>query len=222
MDETQLSALEELLVELKKILEELRAQKKETEPKLDLPKFFSSIRSSLFGGRLSAAQVEGTEAKVRAFLEASLPLSHAAYDLATSYHETAKRMQPVREGLNARDTWRRKHLRYYPYYGRGDVQLTWLANYQRADRELDLGGRLLADLDLALDKDISAKILVRGMSEGWFTGKKLSDYLPNEVGTRAQFKQARRIVNLMDKADLIAGYALSFQTALKEAGYGTI
>lgn len=220
MDDVKLQALEELLVELQKIIADIKSEKSPSQTP-SLPTFFDSIRSSLFAGKLSQKQVLGMEAKLKAFQEASYPLSWAAYALATSYHETAQRMQPVREGLGVSDAWRRRNLRYYPWYGRGDVQLTWQANYEKADRELGLNGSLINNLDLALDSDISAKIMVRGMKEGWFTNKKLADYLPDEEGTRLQFKNARRIINLMDKADLIAGYSIKFQTALKEAGYGT-
>lgn len=188
---------------------------------LDLAVFFAAVRKSLFGGKLTAGQVQGMEAKLKAFQEAGYSVSWAAYALATSYHETAQRMLPVREGLNASDRWRKANLRYYPYYGRGDVQLTWLENYKRADRELGLEGALLKNLDLALDPDISAKVMVRGMQEGWFSkGNTLAKHLPNPEGTVSQFRQARRIINIMDKADLIAGYAIKFQTALKEAHYG--
>lgn len=203
------------------------SKQQELPSDLDLAEFFASVRVSLFGNKLTTGQVQGIEAKLQAFQEAGYPVSWAAYALATSYHETARRMLPVREGLSASDAWRRKHLRYYPYYGRGDVQLTWRENYAKADRELGLRGALLANLDLALDPDISARVMVRGMKEGWFSKDKkgvpynLSRFLVNNEETLVNFRQARRIINLMDKADLIAGYAIKFQTALKGAGYGT-
>lgn len=217
--------LEEFVQKLLPLLEAVPTEQPEIEDSsFDAAEFFSSVRKPLFSGRLTAKQVSGMEAKIKVFQEAKFPLSWAAYALATSYHETARRMQPVREGLNASDAWRKRNLRYYPWYGRGDVQLTWEANYKRADKELELGGKLVKNLDLALDPDISAKIMSRGMREGWFSGDKkgrhtLQRHLPKSEGTRAQFKQARRIINLMDKADMIAGYAVQFQDALKKAGY---
>ena len=214
---------------LQKILDEIKEETVkqeapvETPVDIDLVLFFKEVRPHLFV-RLNTGQVEGMEAKIKAFLKAGWPVSWAAYALATSYHETARRMLPVREGLSASDNWRKKNLRYYPWYGRGDVQLTWEDNYKKADRELGLGGALVNDLDLALDKDISAEILVKGMEEGWFSGDKvgrhtLKRHLPNKKGTKGEFKQSRRIINLMDKADLIANYALGFQEALLKAGY---
>lgn len=103
------------------------------------------------------------------------------------------------------------------FYGRGHVQLTWYDNYQRASRELNQNLPenehidLVAQPDLALNNDISAKIIVLGMKQGWFTGKKLSDYINDH---RTDFVSARRIVNGTDKADQIARYARIFETAL--------
>lgn len=218
-------ALRELLDQLKEILgqiEEASVENKQLNVNYEV--FFAEVRKSLFNGRLTQSQVAGTEAKIKAFIEAGFPLSWAAYALATSYHETAKKMVPVREGLNASDAWRKKNLRYYPWYGRGDVQLTWEENYKRADRELNLGGKLVNNLDLALDPEISAKIMVLGMKEGWFSGDSqgrhtLDRHLKKEEETVGRFTNARRIINLMDKAMLIATYAMKFQEALKKAGY---
>lgn len=196
-----------------------------TTPALNLKLFFDHIRPSALFKRLTVPQVQGHEQIIKEMKEKNIPLSWAAYILATSYHETAKRMQPVREGLNASDAWRKRNLRYYPWYGRGHVQLTWEENYVKADQKLGLGGELVKNADLALDPEISAEILVVGMKEGWFSGDKkgrhtLARHLPNgNAATRTQFKNARRIVNLMDKADLIADYAVIYQEALKKVGY---
>lgn len=216
--------LAKFLLDLKEILSTISTEVSNQEKTvLNRDIFFDEVRPMF--GKLTTSQVKGMEAKLTAFREASFPLSWAAYALATSYHETAKRMMPVREGLSASDAWRRKNLRYYPYYGRGDVQLTWRDNYVKADRELDLHGALLNNLDLALDPDISAKVLVRGMKEGWFSGDKkgrhsLVRHLPMEEATKEDFIPARRIINILDKAEMIAGYAVKFQAALKKAGYG--
>jgi hypothetical protein len=218
--------LAEFLEDLKEILGEVKVAAPEVLPqeeKYDKKIFFDEIRRKLFN-RLTISQVEGMEAKLDAFVDAKFPLSWAAYALATSYHETAAKMVPVREGLNASDDWRKRKLRYYPWYGRGDVQLTWESNYRKADKELGLNGALVRNPDVALDKDVSARVMVRGMTEGWFSGDRqgrhtLGRHLPEEQGTFEQFRQARRIINLMDKAELIANHALKFQDALKKAGY---
>lgn len=192
-----------------------------TANKLDLKAFFDHIRKPLFG-RLSAKQVSGHEDIIKELKARGVPLPEAAYVLATAYHETAKTMQPVREGLSASDAWRKKNLRYYPWYGRGHVQLTWEENYRKADQKLGLGGALAANPDLALDPEISAQVLVLGSVQGWFSGDKKGRHtLARHIktGTRAEYRQARRIINIMDKADLIAGHALIYKEALQKAGY---
>jgi hypothetical protein len=186
--------------------------------------FFDVLRhTSVLGPKLSVAEVTGTEAILDAL--AGFPRSWVAYALATAWHETAFTMQPVREGLSKSDAWRRTKLsRYYPYYGRGYVQLTWRENYARADAELGLNGALLADLDLALRPDIAAAILRRGMEEGWFAGDAhgrhtLTRHLPRDRSADDHaFRSARRIINGTDRAAVIAGHAATFQRALHKAG----
>ena len=147
-----------------------------------------------------------------------------AYVLATCYWETAHTMRPVKEAYyliktlktEARvEAWRKKNLRYYPWYGRGYVQLTWRFNYDRAGKELDID--LLTEPDTALDPTIAADICIAGMREGWFTGKKLSDYITLQ---KSDFKSARKIINGTDKDDEIAKIARDYDKTLKEAGYG--
>lgn len=151
-----------------------------------------------------------------------LPLPWCAYVLATEYHETAKRMEAVREGLDVSDAWRKRNLRYYPWYGRGEVQLTWERNYAFATKRLrELGHNgvdLVADPDQALDPKISTLVMIHGMLEGWFTGKKLRDYIPNSPD-RQNYRNARRIINGTDRADLIAGYAIEFEKALRQGDW---
>jgi hypothetical protein len=49
------------------------------------------------------------------------------------------------------------------------------------------------------------------MKHGRYTGRKLSDYIN---GTMCNFIGARKIINGIDKAELIAGYARSFLAGL--------
>ena len=67
--------------------------------------------------------------------------------------------------------------------------------------------------------DIAAKIMRDGMVEGWFTGKRLGDYLQGSFATLVQYQGARRIINGTDKAALIAGYAIQFESALAKGGW---
>lgn len=129
-----------------------------------------------------------------------------AYVLATADHETGGTMQPVREAGYLKNPIKYlRSLRYFPYYGRGHVQLTWKGNYLRYERLLGLP--LVANPDLALRFDVSVFILVHGMRMGAFTSKRLSDYIrPGHVN----FTGARRIVNGTDKAAKIAGLARDY------------
>ena len=183
-------------------------------------KFFAAIRP-LFG-TMTKAQVEGIEAKLAAFAALGSPLTHVAYGLATSFHETGAKMQPVPEIGRGRGKAYGKPGKHggQVAYGRGDVQLTWDFNYDRADRELGLKGALTSNYDRAMETEISAKIMVLGMTGGWFTGKSFGTYLPSKgKATVAEFTSARRIINGIDRAEKVAGYAMSFQAALVAGGW---
>lgn len=138
--------------------------------------------------------------------------NQAAYVLATAYHETAHTVEPVREMGGEKYL---KAKKYYPYVGMGYVQLTWRENYEKAGAAL--GVDFVAEPKLLLQARFAAPILVTGMAEGWFTGKKLADYLT--LG-KSDFVNARRIVNGTDDARLIGGYAREYDAALKAEGYG--
>lgn len=187
----------------------------------DLAKFFATVRERMHG--LKPEQVTGIETVLAA--AAGAPLAWAAYMLGTAWHETNTTMQPVREAYWLSEEWRRTHLRYYPYYGKGYVQLTWKGNYQRADdecakAELINPGDIMANTDLVMKPKIAAFIMRRGMEEGWFTGVKLAAVLPSSgVATRTQYMNARTIINGRDKADLIEDYAQVFEKALRDGGW---
>lgn len=189
--------------------------------------FFDELRiSGIFGNALKPDQVKGLQTVCSAAKAANWPLAFTAYALATACHETAYTMQPVREAYWLSENWRRNNLRYYPFYGRGYVQLTWKENYDKADRALNLSGQLSNNLELALDPDIAARIMVRGMQEGWFAGDRngnrhtLARHLPaNGAASVAQMTSARRIINGTDKNDKIAAEAMKFQKALQAGGW---
>jgi putative chitinase len=137
--------------------------------------------------------------------------AQAAYILATAYWETARTMKPVREAFWLSEDWRRENLRYYPWYGRGYVQLTWEENYQRAGAKLGLD--LTSNADVVMQPKIAAPILVIGMLEGWFTGKLLTRYVNDE---KTDFWNARRVVNAMDKANEIKALAQKYHEVLTD------
>lgn len=195
---------------------------------MDRKAFFDACRKGVMGPTLDGDEVSGAGAILDAMAGASLAAT--AYALATAWHETAHTMQPIREfggsayfrrmydveGQNPARA--RKYGNVQPgdgprYCGRGYVQLTWRSNYRKAGEKL--GYPLEGNPELAMRPDIAAQIMRRGMDEGWFTGKAFRDYLPvNRPAMLAEFRQARRIINGTDKADLIAGYAMQFQAAL--------
>lgn len=147
------------------------------------------------------------EAKTRGVLRNQL-----AYILATAYHETAHTMKPITEYGSQSYL---KSKKYHPYIGRGYVQLTWDYNYKKAGKKL--GVDFLKDPSLLLQSKYSVPICIIGMLEGWFTGKKLSDYITLK---KSDFVNARKIINGTDRQAIIAGYAVEYDVLLKELGYG--
>lgn len=125
-----------------------------------------------------------------------------AYVLATVDWETNFTFLPVREAYWLSEGWRQRNLRYYPFYGRGYVQLTHKVNYQRYSAILDMD--LVGQPDLALDEGTARFILVHGFKTGAFTGRKLEDYI--HAGG-ADFRGARRCINGTDRASEIAALA---------------
>ena len=103
---------------------------------------------------------------------------------ATTYHETARSMAPIKELGAGRGRAYGNPVPPYNqvYFGRGYVQLTWERNYVLATRKLRERGVVGGDVDLvrnpdlAMRPDIAAGVLIFGMLEGWFTGRKLIDY----------------------------------------------
>lgn len=150
---------------------------------------------------------------------------YVAYMLATTWHETAHTMQPIKERgsyqyLSKYDTGGlAKALGNTPgadgdgqrYAGRGYVQITGRANYSKFGQLLNLN--LIGDPDLTLLPNVAASILVVGSIKGLFTGRGLGHYI--RIGTLEEFKEARRVINGTDKATLIAGHALKFIKCLK-------
>lgn len=139
--------------------------------------------------------------------ELILRLTEYAYVLATIKHETAESYQPIKE--MGGDRYLRSKS-YFPFFGRGIIQLTWKFNYQNFSDILGID--LIHNLDLALEPETAWRICEYGMAKGTFTGKKLSDYF-NDKGT--DFVRARRIINGNDRAGLISGYAISFYQTLE-------
>lgn len=135
-----------------------------------------------------------------------------AYVLASADWETNHTFEAKREAywLSDPDSWlSRNHPEYYPYYGRGLIQLTWLSNYERYGAIL--GMDLVKNPDLMLNFDVALFVLVHGLRTGFFTGKKLSDFI---TAKEVNYTAARRCVNGTDKAIEIAVMARNYALEL--------
>jgi len=174
--------------------------------------FFASYRDAF--GPLSQGQVDGLNALLNSSgSDASITdVRWLAYMLATTYHETAQTFQPIEEigKGRGRPYGTPDATTGQTYYGRGFVQLTWKRNYQTFTDLL--GVDLVNQPELALEPDTAYKIMSVGMAKGLFTGKKLPDYINDQ---QCDYVNARRIINALDKADQIAGYAQKFEAMLK-------
>ena len=191
--------------------------------KFDHQKFFDGYRNAF--GSLNQPKVEGIENLLTA-LEADPDVSDerwAAYMFATVKHECADQWKPIEEygkgggrpygkaktviGLDGKSYTNK-------YYGRGYVQLTWDYNYKKMSDALGLQDGLYIHPEEALEPEIAYKIMSYGMRRGSFTGKKLGDYINGSV---CDYRNARRIINALDKADLIAGYAGKLEACFKNS-----
>jgi hypothetical protein len=166
-------------------------------------------------------------------IDLSSDVRFAAYMLATAKRETAKNgviYFPVTE--TGSDKYFNKN--YGPgtakgkklgntqkgdgalYKGRGYVQLTGRRNYTIVAASLgpEFGytiNYVISNPDAVLNPEFSYAIMVFGMRTGLFTGKKIQTYIND---TTTDYLHARRVINGMNEASLIAGYAQMFASIL--------
>lgn len=189
--------------------------------------FFNGYRDSF--GRLRQEMVTGIELLGRQMEtdDQIVDIRWAAYMLATVKHECADTWRPITErgrksyfdkyetgtkigkrlgNTQAGDGWK--------YRGRGYVQITGRANYERLSKALKLPveQNLIDHPDNTLIPAVAYSIMSYGMRKGAFTGKKLADYLS---GDTCDYKNARRIINGTDQWQLIQGYAEKFEEILR-------
>ena len=165
--------------------------------------FFDAARP-IFGGRLTQGHVEGMDFLLdyRAKYYPQVTDAQMAYILATAYWETAHTMQPVTE-YGSKTYLHNKP--YFPYIGRGYVQLTHRQNYAHYG---------LADTpEKALEPATAAHVLFDGILNGVFGGK-LGSYVN---ANKCDYVNARRCVNVLDRAKEIATIAVKFKSALLAA-----
>lgn len=216
---------------------------------MDRSKFFSSVRGSLFGGRLTEPQVQGMDAMLDA-VPAGMSADHLAYCLATAFHETGAKMQPVVENLNYRSASRIREVwpTRFPttaaaqmYVGKPEA----LANKVYGTRMGNLGGNdgwiYRGRGFVQITGRDNYKRAGRELGVDLLTFPELAEECETAAATlycgmlqgwftgkklADYFKpglvdpyNARRIINGLDRATEIAGYFRAFSAALKAAGY---
>lgn len=194
---------------------------------MDKAKFFGRIRGSLYGGRLKQVTVDNIN-EILGYWERNYPGSvptQLAYILATVLAEVGRNMNPVRETFATSDAQARYRLRHKPYaqprppyghayYGRGYVQLTWDYNYEKQAHKTNQP--LVQFPDLVLSTPIALEVLVEGMMAGDYNGH--GHGLPYYINdTKTDFYNARRTVNVLDRAGEIARYAEKYYDAIEFA-----
>ena len=150
-----------------------------------------------------------------------------AYCFATFKWETAHTMRPIDEFGTAE----RFNRLYGPqtrvgqrlgntqpgdgarFHGRGYVQLTGRANYSRAGQAFNVN--LTVAPDEAKDAELAYNIAIEGMRAGWFTGRRLDQYISGIQPP--EYERARAIINGTDKAQTIADLARRFDEVLLAA-----
>ncbi len=136
-----------------------------------------------------------------------LTAAQTAYVLATAEHESNMGNSMVEDRNYAA---KQNYSGGATYRGRGYPHLTHDTNYKHYG--------VLNNPAKAADPQFSAYIIVDGMSNGVFSkGNTLERYIPRN-GT-PDFRHARKIVNGMDKARLVAGYAQNYLNALNNCGF---
>jgi putative chitinase len=197
----------------------------------DRKKFFDAYRVRF--GPLTQALVEALEyllAKIEAdsrFGTTNADRRMLSYCLATFKWETAHTLEPIDE--RGGDAYFNR--RYGPetrvgkilgntqpgdgarFHGRGYVQLTGRANYTKAKKLT--GVDLISEPERARERDLAYQIAIQGMLDGWFTGRKLSQYFKPD-GT-ANYEDARAIINGTDQATRIADIGRRFSEILLDA-----
>lgn len=196
---------------------------------LDRDHFFKAVRPQ-FGGALKQPQVDGLTLILNEYEHRQWhDLRHLAYILATTQHETAATMQPIKEyggdqyfhdrydigGKHpeiARQLGNTQPGDGVKFCGRGYVQLTGRRNYAKAGAKA--GVDLLAHPEHVMEPPVALGVLFDGMAEGWFTGKNLSNYFDIDSDDPVN---ARRIINGLDRAAQIATLHAHFLAALSPA-----
>ena len=176
--------------------------------------FLARVTETLFRGSLPDWQREPLERLFAAGRARGKGLRKTAYVLATAYHETGRFRWMVELASGEAYEGRRDLGNTRPgdgprFKGRGFVHITGRRNYGWASEIT--GMDLVSSPGLAAEPALAAQIIWAGMLQGAF-GHRLSQHVGRG---RCDFVNARRCVNGLDRAELIAGYAASFLEALR-------
>lgn len=203
--------------------------------------FFSRVRETLFNGRLGQAQVDNMNLLLNTHDEffPEVAADQLAVVFATVFHETGATMRPIMEKggtayftrmydikgsrpAKARELGNTTPGDGAKYPGMGYVQSTGKGNAIKATKVLSEAFGVVVDCvknpQLLMVPKYAAYWLFYGMVHGLFTGKKLSSYVNNDGKEDPdEFKNSRRIINGIDRAELIAGHARKFLDAINRA-----
>jgi len=200
-----------------KYQQQIDAIRQQYEPRVN-PDGNSSYDNCIGGvsGEAVERAIAAASTQMRSYANQTVPLvlaaakkygvtdpAQVAYILSTVQTETTMGAKLV-EGAT-----RNKSAPGSIYYGRGLPQLTGIDNYRKASKIV--GVDLVNHPEKAADPELSAKILVIGMRDGVFTGRKLNDFIGNG---KADFVGARQIVNDSDKQVAMAQDAQRYLAAI--------
>lgn len=172
--------------------------------------FFKVARRIMYPTALKQAHVDGMNTLVTSW-EGTDP-RYLAYTLATAKRECMFHLSIREVGRGAGKAYGRTDpVTGQTYYGRGPIQLTWKANYDKMGKLV--GMDLVRKPDLVLVPTVGVQVMFVGMEKGSFTGKKLSDYFN---ATKEDAFNARKIVNGLDHAREIEVDYWMFKLALLE------
>ena len=158
--------------------------------------------------------------------------NQCAYLLATTALETAYTMKPITEyggpkyfhkmyDINGNRPKKARELgNIYPgdgakFPGHGYVMATGRTNHQKLTDKT--GINCIDHPENATLPEVAVVGLIDGCLEGWWTGRKLTQYITLH---KSDFYNARRVVNGLDRAGDIARLAKEYDTALLREGYG--